>query len=138
MRTLLRASFMFTAIFRQPQPVQLMKSLAGGAPVLLRERAWAAEPNEPAARLGRIGGALLALGPVGMQAIFRGADDHPESVDVVGLAFRINYSDAGQALLGPFAGEAKRIGRSVRLGAHERTLQPRLVTCDFERHGYPA
>src|SRR5215208_7779585 len=67
-----------------------------GAPVLLREWAWGVEPNEPAARLGRIGGALLALGPVGMQAIIRGADDHPESVDVVGLAFRINYSDAGQ------------------------------------------
>ena len=45
-----------------------------------------------------------------MQAIFRGADDHPEAVDVVGLAFRIDDSDAGQALLRPFAGEAKRIG----------------------------
>jgi len=49
-----------------------------------------------------------------MQTIFRGADYHPEAVDVVGLALRINDSDAGQALLRPFAGEAKRIGRSMR------------------------
>jgi hypothetical protein len=27
---------------------------------------------------------------------------------------------------------------SMRLDANERTLQPRLVTCDFERHGDPA
>src|SRR5215204_5494915 len=32
-----------------------------GALVLLREWAWGMEPNEPAARLGRIGGALLAF-----------------------------------------------------------------------------
>src|SRR5215208_1634566 len=32
-----------------------------GSPVLLREWAWGVEPNEPAARLGRIGGALLAF-----------------------------------------------------------------------------
>ena len=32
-----------------------------GALVLLREWAWGLEPNEPAARLGRIGGALLAF-----------------------------------------------------------------------------
>ena len=73
-----------------------------------------------------------------MQTIFRGADDHPEAVDVVRLAFRINDSDAGQALLRPFAGEAKRISRSMRLDANERTLQPRLVTCDFERDSCPA
>ena len=63
-----------------------------------------------------------------MQAIFRGADDHPEAVDVVGLAAWIDDGDAGQALLGPFAGEAKRIGRSVRL---VRTNAPSSQACDL-------
>src|SRR5829696_6965191 len=39
-----------------------------GAPVLLREWAWGVEPSEPAARLDYIGGTLLALSLVGMQA----------------------------------------------------------------------
>jgi hypothetical protein len=55
----------FTAIFRQPQPVQLMKSLAVIAGLLFYfasgPGAWGVDPNEPAARLGRIGGALLAF-----------------------------------------------------------------------------
>src|SRR5215203_679548 len=66
--------------------------------VLLREWAWGVEPNEPAARL-TTSTRRLALGPVGMRAIFPGADHHPDAADVVGLAFRVDDSDAGQALL---------------------------------------
>ena len=53
----------FTALFRQPQPVQLMKSLAVIAGLLFyfASGPGGVEPNEPAARLGRIGGALLAF-----------------------------------------------------------------------------
>ena len=79
-------------------------------------------PTASASGGGYIGGALLALDPVGIRALFLGADDHPKPVNVVGVASRVDDSDAGNALLRPFAGEAKRIGRSVRLGANERTL----------------
>jgi len=40
--------------------------------------------------------------------------DQAEAVDVVGLAFRIDVSDSGDALPGPLEGEAKRIG-SLRI-----------------------
>ena len=38
-----------------------------------------------------------------------------------------------ERLISPLAGEAKRIGRSVRIGSDERTRQPRLMSCDQER-----
>jgi len=65
---------------------------------------------------------MTSAGPVGIGVLCLGADDQAEAVDVVGLAFRIDDSDAGDALPGPLAGEAKRIGRSVCLSANERTL----------------
>src|SRR5215204_3210613 len=54
-----------------------------GSLVLLRQWAWGVEPNEPAARLAASAGRFWPLALVGMQTIFRGADDHPEAVDVV-------------------------------------------------------
>jgi len=40
----------------------------------------------------------------------------------ISLALRVDDSDAGNTLLSPFAGEAKRIGRGVCLSPNERTL----------------
>src|SRR5829696_7192762 len=51
----------FTAIFRASASATDEEPRRNrGAPVLLHEWAWGVESNEPAARLGRIGGALLA------------------------------------------------------------------------------
>ena len=44
--------------------------------------------------------------PVSVRASFVGADDHAEAVDIERLAFRVDDSDAGNALLRPL--RAKR------------------------------
>ena len=62
-----------------------------GALVLLREWAWGVEPNEPTARLGCIGGALQAFSSGRHADHLHGADNRPQTVDLVGLQSAIQF-----------------------------------------------
>ena len=68
-----------------------------------------------------------------MGFFIRGADDHAEVVEIVGLAPRRDDCDASHALLCPLASDPERRRGGCSHGPTERALQVRLVAGDFIR-----